>query len=299
MKYECDMQVHSCYSSDGMHTPEELFAMAKKRRLKALVITDHNVVRGIEPSLKAAKKFHLPTLEAIEISTKYKEADIHILGYALRFKKYILQKGLKKTIDGYNQRSKKISEKVNALKIAKINFQKLLQKSVSFVTKPNIAQEISKQKKISLPEALRYVERGGPAFVPYGNWAMSPIQAVKIIHQAGGIAVLAHPGDIFHKRSGYAKAKGKKIFRELLNLLLKYSLNGIEVYYPTHTKNNILYFKKIAKKYNLIATGGSDWHSQEKDPDSKIGKRGISFKQFQEIVDYIKIIHPLFSIDKK
>lgn len=283
MKYECDMQVHSCYSSDGTHTPKKLFAMAKRRRLKALVITDHNVVEGIEPSIKAAKKFHLQTLEAIEISTKYKKADIHILGYSLRFKKHILQRGLKKTINGYNQRSKKISEKINSLKIAKINFQKLLQKSVSFVTKPNIAQEIARQRKIGLPEALRYVERGGPAFVPYGNWAMSPMQAVKIIHQARGIAIFAHPGDIFYSRSTYTKPQAKKIILELLQKLLRCKLNGIEVFHPSHQHLDIQYFHRLAKRHNLLMSGGSDWHSQEKDPSIHIGSSGISFAQFQKI----------------
>jgi len=288
MKYECDMQVHSSYSADGAYTPDVIFARAKKIGLKGLVITDHNVTAGIGPSLIAAKKYKIATLQGIEISTKYKGADIHILGYSTRFDFKVLEKGMKKTIAGYNSRSMAIAKKVNRLKIARVDFKKLLAKTRTFVSKVNIAQIIARQEKITLPQALKFVERGGPAFIPYGQWAMSPEDAVELIHRAGGIAVFAHPGDMFYSRSVYTKRQAKKIIQELLKKLLQLSLDGIEVYYPTHTKKDTQYFISIAKKYNLLVTGGSDWHSEEKNPNMSLAKTGVSFSQFQKIFQYIK-----------
>lgn len=288
MKYECDMQVHSNYSADGEYPPDVIFARAKKLRLKAVVITDHNVTAGIRPSLIAAKKYKLATLQGIEISTQYKGADIHILGYSTRFDFKVLEKGMKKTIAGYNSRSKAIAKQINRLKIAHIDFKKLLAGTRTFVSKVNIAQIIARQKKIPLPQALKFVERDGPAFIPYGQWAMSPEDAVKLIHRAGGIAVFAHPGDMFYSRSIYAKPMAKKIIQELLKKLLRLSLDGIEAYYPTHTKNDTRYFINIAKKYNLLVTGGSDWHSEEKNPNTPLAKTGVTLSQFQKISQYIK-----------
>ncbi len=288
MKYECDMQVHSSYSADGTYSPDVIFARAKKIGLKGIVITDHNVTAGIRPSLIAAKKYKLATLQGIEISTKYKSADIHILGYSTHFDFKALTGGMKKTIAGYNSRSMAIAKRVNRLKIAHIDFKKLLAGTRTFVSKVNIAQSIARQKNITLPQALKFVERDGPAFIPYGQWAMSPEDAVELIHRAGGIAVFAHPGDMFYSRSIYTKLQAKKIIQELLKKLLCLSLDGIEVYYPTHTKNDTQYFINIAKKYSLLATGGSDWHSEEKNPNMPLATTGVTLKQFQKISQYIK-----------
>ena len=275
-----DCHLHSFYSPDGSESPNALFEGALKNNLSGLVITDHNTTAHFTSVKRVAKKFKLQTCEGLEITASYEGADIHILGYSKSFNKKLLEPLLKDIREGYNKRSKTTLNKLEKTGI-KISFSELLKKTKSgCVTKPLIAKQIARIKNISQKEALTFVERGGVAFVPYGPWAPSPEQVVRIINEAGGKAVFAHPGDFFKKRNSLPISKIEGSFKKLLNKLIEAGLAGIEVSYPTHTPKQVLRFKSIAQKFNLISTGGSDYHGIAFTPDRSIGQRSATKYNF-------------------
>jgi len=281
MKYPVDLQVHSTYSPDAEFTSDELFNLAKQQGMHAIAITDHNVALGIPRAISAANKYGLETLQAIEMSTKYKKIDVHVLGYSNNFNLGLLNKETESTRNGYNDRSKEIVKKINEAKVADIDFEQLFLKyKDSYVSKPAIAQEIAKQKQIDYKEAIKYVERGGIGYVPYGDWAMRPHEAVNIIHRAGGIAILAHPGDFFTTRSSESQEVSKKILYHLLDELISIGLDGLEVYYSKHQPKWIEEFKLFAQNNNLLISGGSDYHGPAYNNKINIGDGGISIEQF-------------------
>lgn len=284
MKYEVDCHSHSFFSPDAGESPDTLFKIAKTKKLKGLVITDHNTINQFCSTRLAAQKYKILTCEGVEITSSYKGADIHILGYAKSFNAKHLSPILNRICNGYNTRSQKTLIKLREIGI-KINFLKLLKKSKSgYISKPLIAREISKLKKITQKEALLYVERGGIAYIPYGRWAPSPEVVVKSIIKAGGKAVLAHPGDFFGKRNSIPLSKRRMMFDELIKSLVMAGISGIEIWYPSHTSQQISYFKSITKKYNLISTGGSDYHGKVFTEDRSIGQRGTKLSEFLKLL---------------
>jgi len=283
MSNNIDCHVHSFYSPDGSESPNMLFKRALKNNLKGLVVADHNTMAHFVSIKRAAKKFKLLTCEGVEITASYKGADIHILGYSKSFNKKSLEPLLKGICVGYNKRSKTTLSKLKKIGI-NISFLELLKKTKSgYVTKPVIARQIALIKNISQKEALSFVERGGVAYVPYGPWAPTPSQVVRAIREAGGRAVFAHPGDFFKKRNSLPIYKREKLFKKLLHKLIKVGLSGIEVQYPTHTQKEIIRFTSIARKYNLISTGGSDYHGMVFTPHRLVGQCGATQYIFSKL----------------
>ncbi|MDR3519928.1 MAG: PHP domain-containing protein [Candidatus Pacebacteria bacterium] len=284
MQYEIDCHSHSFYSPDAAESPELMFKKARIAGLKGLVITDHNTTAHFPKINKSAKKNKLITCEGIEITASYKNADIHILGYSNSFDVKYLEPLLKSIRNGYNKRSKKTLIRLKKIGI-EINFSDLLKKSRSgYVSKPLIAKEISRVKKIEYKSALLLVERGGAAYVPYGVWAPSPEKVVECINKAGGKAVFAHPGDFFGKRNSLPLSKREVAFNKLIKSLIKAGLSGIEVWYPTHTPKQIVSFKSITKKYNIIPTGGSDWHGKAFTPNRSMGQCGTKINYLSKLL---------------
>lgn len=272
--------------SDADNQPEKVFAIAKKMGLKAIVITEHDVIKGIKKCLQIAKKYGLETLEEIEISTGYKNWEIHILGYARRFNKKILQKGIKKIIKVQNLRAGEIIEKIKKTGIANLKFSELKNKrgKNSYVFKYDISRAIAQKKIMSLEKARKLMYKGGIGYVSLVKLKgiMLPQEAVKLIQKAKGFAVLAHPGE--YLKNGIPKNELLK----LIKLLKKNKLEGLEAISVKHNNWQNKFFSRMARKYNLFITGGSDWHGETKSPHLKMGSAGISLKEFYKFKNLIE-----------
>ncbi|MDB5204216.1 MAG: hypothetical protein JWP09_244 [Candidatus Taylorbacteria bacterium] len=285
MKFEIDCQTHSHYSPDAEKSPLAIFERARSLGLKGVIVTDHNTTSHFLNIKKVAKATGLMTCLALEITATYENSDIHILAYGNNMDAKILESMLKRIRESYNKRSKAMIQKLSKAGIAQIDFEKLLKKSKSAcVTKPAIADAFAHIKKIDQKSALAFFERGGVAYVPYGTWIPTPEAVVKLICKAGGKAVFAHPGDFFGKRSSLPEEKREPAFLKLMDILLGAGLAGIEVWYPSHTKELENKFKKVAKENDLLTTGGSDWHGPKFTPNREVGQRGISVSQFKKLI---------------
>lgn len=281
MTFPVDLHTHSYYSPDASCSPQELCASAKMAGLRGVVITDHNTTRHFEESRVAAEQAGLLTCQGIEVTASYRESDMHVLGYAAHFDVDLLCEGLQKTIEGYRERSRAIAQKITELGLAHIDIDLLDSTSkVGHVTKPALAQEIARQREMPYPDALRLVERGGPAYIPYGQWVLHSEAAVDLITKAGGKAVLAHPGDIFLSRSSLPMIERWQALEEMIALLVHHGLYGIEVYYPSHSPEVIARLLVLAKRFSLVITGGSDWHGELFTPDRMLGMGGMETGDF-------------------
>lgn len=247
-----DLHIHSYYS-DGEESPRVLLTAAAKKGFNVFSIADHNYISADQEHLqRLAERQGMLFVQGIEVSCvdrKTRES-LHILGYSRFFDIDKINEKLSPIIKGYNTRAKKIIKKLNRKYGAGLDFDKIKKQIPSAcVSRNHIVQRLSEflGDRISPRELLSEV------FIEEDNsWMPDSEEAIKIIIESNGIAILAHPGDLVYKGN----------FENLVDRLANFGLRGIEVYFPKHSPQIIDILKKTAEKYNLIITGGSDWHGK-------------------------------------
>lgn len=255
-----DLHVHSTYS-DGTDTPSEIVSKALSKGLKAIALTDHDTVEGVDDILSAAAGTGLEIVPGIELSTEYKGKDIHILGlYINTYDKDFLT-SLETFRDSREGRNEKMCENLRQMGID-ISMDVLRGENPDCViTRSHMGDFLLKHGYVSTKrEAFeRFIGDHCKAFVPREK--ISPEMAVTLIKKAGGIAVLAHP--ILYKMS-------KAELGILITLLKEKGLDGIEAVYSEYTPADERLIKKYAADCELLLTGGSDYHGSAK-PDIDLG----------------------------
>lgn len=248
-----DLHIHSYYS-DGEYSPDKILDIAIKEKLKVFSITDHNFIPpNLHKIKKRADNFHIKFIDGVEMSSSYNGFPVHILGYSKNFLKNKINKKTAIVIRGYNNRAMEIIQILNK-KFPKLNlsFDFLKKKNPEvYVSRNTIIKELINfhHAQMSRKEAKSLV------FLPDedNSWMLNSSEAIDIIKKAGGISVLAHSGNVFRKF-------GKEKYEQMILAMMRFGLRGIEIYYPQHSAEEIKNLKKIARNYNLIVTGGSDWH---------------------------------------
>lgn len=243
-----DLHIHTIHS-DGSMTVGEVMDIAKHKGLDCISITDHDIVSGQNDAILYGKEIGLKVITGIEISA-YSVTAVHVLGYNIDYNSPALVELLDDLLAQRQERAMQILEK---LKRFNINLDESKLPAVN-VGRSHIAQLLKAEGYVStIQEAFdRYLGENKLAYVP--SKRISPLMAVQAIKESGGMAVIAHPLQLYNS---------KKLI-PLIEGLLPYGLDGLEVYYPTHSKEQTATFEKIAKKYNLFATGGSDYHGINK-----------------------------------
>jgi len=256
-----DLHTHSSHS-DGSLSPRQLVQLAKDRRLRAIALTDHDTVAGLEEALEAGKELGVEVVPGVEISAQYPPGTMHILGYYLRASNRELLGALKKLQQARAARNPKIIQRLQGLGL-EITTTEVLDLSGGQVGRPHIAKAlVNKGYVSSIDEAFsRYLKKGAVAYVE--KFRFPPEEAIAIIRRAGGIAVLAHPFTL-----GINKVDELVL---LVHELAKIGLEGIEVFYPDHTEEMAIVYEDVAKRLGLVCTGGSDFHGNFRD-HSDLGK---------------------------
>ena len=254
MKF-ADLHVHTLFS-DGTSTAEEVVVEAQRQDLAAIAIVDHDTIEGIAATVEIGQGKGLEVLPGIELSAEYDGLEIHILGYLIDYQ----NKKLKEKLDFLKQsRIQRIYDMLDKLKDMGI----ILEAGKVFdiakegtVGRLHIARAMLKEKCVgSIADVFqKYIGDKSPAYVC--GFKFSPREAIELIRDMGGIAVLAHPY-ILHRD-------------ELIPEFVGYGLQGLEVYYPEHSQSMINFYLGLAQKFGLLATGGSDFHGSAK-PDVKMG----------------------------
>ena len=248
-----ELHTHSVYS-DGTATPSELVQMAAERKLRGFSLTDHDTVEGVEEALRYGQEFGIPVVSGIEISTVHRQYSLHILGYGIDPRNKELLKWLNHLQQGRVERNRKILEKLEVLGIS-ITKQELEQASGGGQAgRPHIARLMKEKGHVTSTQQAfsHYLGRNKSAWCRRSTCSAS--EAITVLHQAGGLAVLAHPGIL---------DKEMKAQPLLIQELVERGLDGLEVFYPTHSRKLKKHLQFLAKKYNLLCTGGSDYHGDQ------------------------------------
>lgn len=263
MDYKIDLHTHTNIS-DGASTPKKLIEDAALENVKAIALTDHDNIAGIRESAKYANENNIDFLNGIEISSSYKDGRIlHILGLGIDIENEEFLKAFynmkKAREDGMKDILMEISKKgIN------ISIDELRENSLSeyldrydvyrYFIKNNICKSAQEIWDIFLDP------------IPYKEGELIKVEdSIDIIKKAGGVSFLAH----YNKSIGFAGLNNHKTEREIKNLI-DLGMDGIEKYYPSYTKEDYIFLDYIINKYNLMYSGGTDYHGENR-PDIKIG----------------------------
>jgi predicted metal-dependent phosphoesterase TrpH len=248
MKF-ADLHLHTQFS-DGTFTPEELVERASTLGFAAIALTDHDTVEGCERAVAACAAARMEFISGTELTAEHADTEVHILAYLVDTQNRVL---LTRIAEFQSVRQNRIREMVAALNQLGIP---LNAESVFALAnckspgRPHVARALVKEKLIgNLDEAFeKYLKKGRPAWVP--KTKVSALECVELIHQAGGLAVMAHPG---LNRTD-----------EIIPALVDAGLDGIECFHTKHSTAMSERYLVIADKFNLLVTGGSDCHGFSK-----------------------------------
>lgn len=259
-----DLHVHTV-ASDGLLTPAEVIDLAVQIGLKGIAITDHDTLKGLHPAAEYIRtnNINLDLVPGIEINTDVEIGEVHILGYFIDPGDEKLKNRLEEIKGFRRERALKMIGRLAELGLhVTVEAVEGLARG-DLIGRPHIAMALKEKGYVgSIREAFdKYIAQGGPAYVP--RYKFPPAEAIALIHQAGGIAVLAHPGLI----------KDEKTIAGIVDL----GIDGVEVYYPEHNENQIKDYEKLAKDHGLLITGGSDFHGTDSmESHSPLGAAGLS-----------------------
>ena len=250
-----DLHLHTT-CSDGHYSPQELVALAVKAGMKAIAIADHDNVDGIDSALKSGAELGIEVITAVELSSQWQEyQDIHLLGYGFDHQHAELKRRLADFREFRAGRNQQIVEKVNRQLAgegrAPLDFLAIEASAGGTLGRPHIALAL---------RAAGYVQNHDEAFDRYlvpndVPKRFFPIdEAINLIHSAGGVAVLAHPPYVT-RNHGELEA--------LLQKFVEMGLDGLEAYNNGVNQDGVYWLIGLARRHQLIVTGGSDFHGTE------------------------------------
>ena len=278
-----DLHLHSTYS-DGTCDVAELLERAAQAGVVGLSLTDHDGLWGLAEAATIAAQRGLRWLEGIEVSAVEEPARVHVLGYSRGFDRAIIEAGLAETRQAHYDRLVALVAACHQAGYGNVSLEAIeatraTQLRPGFVTY-DVEQELIRAHQLTPNEAHRLTTPGGTCYVEYDHRrALTPLAAIDLIHQAGGVAVLAHPGIIAHEGSE----------QQMLSLIsqLAEKLDGLEVNHPFHSRKLTGQLAALAGERELVVTGGSDWHGEGRYDDTALGQTGISKRQWEQLLERI------------
>ncbi|HBA47788.1 MAG TPA: PHP domain-containing protein [Lachnospiraceae bacterium] len=273
-----DLHVHS-NRSDGTFSPSQLVDYAMEKGLKAFALTDHDTVDGLDEAIHYAEKLNAHSrntaghactsaasvhgsadiipevIPGIEFSTEYQKQDVHILGLFIDYHEESFQRQLKEFVDSRTGRNRKMCRLLTEAGIP-VTYDELLDEFPdAVITRAHYAKYmLNHGYTTSMAEAFeRYIGDYCPCYVPREK--VTPVQAVELVLKAGGVPILAHPV-LYHM----SDSRLDTLVRELTEA----GLTGLEAIYSTYNASEERQMRRLADKYGLLISGGSDFHGGNK-----------------------------------
>lgn len=284
-----DLHMHSCFSHDGELTPYELIEKLHDANITIAALCDHDSVKGVDEMLSLAPKYDITIIPGIEFTTIFEGLEVHLLGYGIDIHHSYFQtigEHVKKLMnDALHERVLKFETKYKI----HIDEEKCLREANGSNPFYNIVDSMildPANKDIEdfqdyLPGGKRCSPRpvnfywdkcqpGSDLYVPVNYPGFT--ETVKIIHDAGGLAVLAHPWKPFYQKE------------ELLLKARQAGIDGMEAYSNYHEPEHNLYYEAYCKQHDLLITCGSDFHGKKK-PDIHLGRYGYPKDDQSELIE--------------
>ena len=245
-----DLHTHST-ASDGTLPPEGVIDAAERCGLAALALTDHDTIDGVRAARQAAERAGIRVIAGVELSAFDEDREVHLLALHLSHLD-ALEKRLTELRASRHVRAGRIVEKLNALGIPLTLDEVLQQSNGGAVGRPHVARALIARGFVAdfRDAFMRYLGNNGSAFVAKDRLSIQ--DAIAIAHDAGGIAIWAHPSD------------GGR--RERLEPLVAAGLDGIEIRHPSHSGEDMKRLQALADFFGLVPSGGSDWHGASEGP---------------------------------
>ena len=266
-----DLHVHSA-ASDGRYTPAEIVRMAVTAGLTVIALTDHDTIDGMVPAIEAAREFPALTLiPGVELSTDVPSGEIHVLGYFIDYTGQEFQASLERMRNSRANRADKMVAKLKELG-CDIELERVKQIAGNgALGRAHIAQALLEKGYISsFRDAFsKYIGHGCPAYVVREK--LTPAEAVKLVLKANGLPVLAHP---------YTALNPEEVIKELKTI----GLVGMEVYYAGYLPSEMNILLNMAEKYELIPTGGTDYHGIDATSDIAIGGTDVPIQSVKQLI---------------
>jgi 3',5'-nucleoside bisphosphate phosphatase len=266
-----DLHIHTT-ASDGRFSPEEIVRKAAEKGLVYIALCDHDSMEGVIPAQTASRNYPgLTVIGGVEINTDIPAGELHVLGYYCDSDNAELRSNLERLRASRIERAQKMIAKLKGLGI-NIEYSRVRELAgTGSVGRPHIAQAMLEKGYIfNLREAFnKYISRGGPAYVERDK--ITPAGAVQLILRAGGIPVLAHP---------LTFEDPEPLVKELKSA----GLMGIETYYGSYSFEQVNELLGLAVKYDLIPTGGSDFHGLDSASEPQLGTVEVPLEIAERLV---------------
>ena len=248
MKF-ADLHLHTHFS-DGTFTPEELTGHGQRLGFAALALTDHDSVEGCAPMAAACGAAGIEFIPGTELTAEHDNIEVHLLGYLMDTQNQKLLAEIGRFQAVRQNRIRDMVMRLNHLNVPLEVETVFALANCKSPGRPHVARALVKAGfcKTSDEAFERFLKKSRPAWVPKAK--MSALEGVELIHQAGGLAVMAHPG---LNRTG-----------EIIPALVNAGLDGIECFHTKHSTKTAERYLEIADKFNLLVTGGSDCHGFSK-----------------------------------
>jgi len=268
---QVDLHIHSS-ASDGRLSPEEVVRESARLGLKFIALTDHDTVAGIAPALSAARAFpELTVIPGVELSTDEPQGEVHVLGYFIDYTDGELVARLDRMRGSRRERAQAMIDRLGDLgvSIEWVRVQEIA--GAGSIGRPHLAQAMLEKGYIgSLKEAFTdYLGRGGPAYV--GRRKLTPTAAVELVLQFNGLPVLAHPLTAHDPEAVVIRLKAA-------------GLAGIEACYKDYSADEVGRLLSLADKYDLVVTGGSDYHGLDDETEVIIGSADVPLSAAEQLI---------------
>lgn len=260
MSYKVDFHIHSYYS-DGSMKPTELVRKYKEEEYDIIAITDHDGVDGVTEAVIAGEALKIKVVPGIELSTEFEELDLHLLGYYIDIDNAKLRERLSDIRNERDERNKKLLKLLQdeGYDISKEDLTQ--RKGQTYVGKPNFAIALANKGYVNNPKEAfaegRFLESEQAKAIKKNK--IDTQEAITLIKDAGGMAVLAHPMKI----KGIGEKGSDNFFSKLeyiVKCLKKEGLKGLECFHPSADHEQSMKLVEIAERYHLHMTEGSDYH---------------------------------------
>lgn len=275
---QIDLHVHTT-ASDGTFSPAEVVELANKNHLAAIAITDHDCIAGVDEAVLTGTRLGVEVISGAELSCSYDgRKEIHILGLFIDPHDISLTSRLTELKEIRDQRNERIAERFHEIGIPVSMDELKAMYPDAVITRAHFASYLyAKGLAKSVKEVFdRYLNDNGPCYVPREK--LNPKDTIRLIHNAGGLAILAHPVR-YHM--------GNDTLAECVRNLTRLGLDGLEALYSTYTASEESQIRRLAKENHLVISGGSDFHGNNK-PFIALGKGTGHLSIPYDILDNLK-----------